>query len=129
MNKLVGPPLVDHAPLLQSFFYDLLRDCAPAGTVERAVDELETICYGRLSPENVVYSNEHLARYAGELADRVMKAVGHQLKKADMVADPTECECADWTMVGYSKDAYWPLDDKGAPTGHHPGCKHYIPPS
>lgn len=80
MESFNGPPLTTREALLQALFYDILRDCAPAGTIEHAVSELETLCYGRLSPEHVRYSNRHLAEYAGELAERLEKALGHKLQ-------------------------------------------------
>jgi hypothetical protein len=58
--------------LLQSLFYDLLRDGAPAGDIEHAIREFETLCYGRLQPQFITYTNKHLAGYANELAERVL---------------------------------------------------------
>jgi hypothetical protein len=78
--KFNGPKLTTREALLQALFYDILRDCAPAGTIEHALNELETLCYGRLSPELVSYSNKYLAMYAGELADRVERALNHKVK-------------------------------------------------
>jgi hypothetical protein len=63
--------------LLQSLFYDLLRDGAPAG---RAVQEFETLCYGRLQPQFVTYTNKHLASYANELAERVLDGLEKEKK-------------------------------------------------
>lgn len=80
---LLGSYLTTRTVLLQSFFYDLLRDGAPAGHVERVVSELETLCFGALSPERIQYSNMHLARYSAELADRVEKALEHKLKPGE----------------------------------------------
>ncbi len=45
-------------------------------------------------------------------------------------SDPRVCECSDWTHVGHSKFDYHPDDEKtGEPTGHHPDCCWYEPPS
>lgn len=73
--------------LLQSLFYDLLRDGAPAGDVEHAVSELETLCFGRASPEFISYTNKHLAAYADELAARVLGAIEKKAVKNE--ADTT----------------------------------------
>ncbi|MFA5436432.1 MAG: hypothetical protein WC372_10390 [Candidatus Neomarinimicrobiota bacterium] len=69
--------------VLQSLFYDLLRDAAPAGYIEHAMRELETLCHGRLPPDKVEYSNKHLAGYALELGQRTLKALEHSSKGGD----------------------------------------------
>lgn len=44
--------------------------------------------------------------------------------------EPIKCECADYTMVGYSREAYDPSWYGGSSDlyGHHPVCPKYEPP-
>jgi DNA adenine methylase len=44
------------------------------------------------------------------------------------LADPAACPCARWHRVGHPPAAYWPLDEQGRPTGHHPSCDQYVAP-
>ena len=56
---------VTDARALVSFFYELLRDTVPLGTIEALVQRVE------LEDPVRVYTNGHLARYAQDLADRL----------------------------------------------------------
>src|SRR5574343_547493 len=53
---------------LDGFFYDLIRDHLPVGVVEKLVQEAE-----RLSGQDVHFTNQYLANYAGELRNRLGK--------------------------------------------------------
>jgi len=62
---------------IQNFFYDLLRDAAPAGEVERLMKILET----DIKADSVIFTNGHLADYAKELADRFRKSIKESEKQ------------------------------------------------
>lgn len=51
----------------QAFIYHMLRDCVPAGEVERWVQEIEKY------PPPYEYSNKHLEAYAKEICERLAK--------------------------------------------------------
>jgi len=57
------------------FFYDLLRDHLPAGTVEAVLREAEAYAH-----EELEFSNQHLARYAKEVRHRLDVAVQRNRK-------------------------------------------------
>jgi len=77
--------------LLQALFYDLLRDCAPAGVIEKAVQDLEAV---PVTTTNVKYSNEHLAKYADELATRVFVRLNKPpVVQEELPAPPTQPPC------------------------------------
>lgn len=59
--------MTDVSDGLQSFFYLLLRDHLPAGSVEKLVADA-SVGIGK----EIRFSNEHLGAYAAELRDRVL---------------------------------------------------------
>jgi hypothetical protein len=72
---------------LASFLYSLMRDHLPLGVVEGLVHEAEQFSFA-----TTVFSNEHLARYAIELAKRLNKPLGKPELK---VVESSELEADD----------------------------------
>lgn len=61
------PSMASDRYIQAAFFYLLLRDHLPAGTVEKLVAEAESI------EMPVIFSNEPLGKYAYECADRLYR--------------------------------------------------------
>lgn len=62
--------------VVDGFFYDLLRDYLPAGDVERLVQDAE-----KVGPQEVEFSNPHLAAHSKEIRQR-LDAVASKAPKA-----------------------------------------------
>jgi membrane carboxypeptidase/penicillin-binding protein len=69
--------VVTYANPLTSFFYQLLRDHLPAGTVEKIVGDIV-----KEAGQSVTFTNGWLARYANNLADTVRNAEAINLKNS-----------------------------------------------
>jgi hypothetical protein len=68
--RLVSVPTPPKEPVMMSFrafVYHMLRDCVPAGEIERWVQDIEK------NPPPWEFSNKHLAAYATEICERLSK--------------------------------------------------------
>lgn len=61
---------MSEAEYLQNFLYHLGRDYVPLGVLEKIVQDLEE---NKVWASDYVYTNNHLASYTKELADRILK--------------------------------------------------------
>lgn len=70
LRERTGTVTISARGNLISFLYELLRDELPAGTVERLV---QSATFRREGIEKIVFTNGHLARYAEDIASRLLE--------------------------------------------------------
>jgi hypothetical protein len=79
---------------LVSFLYELMRDHVPTGIVEMLVNENDAIACSRIDGWRL--KNEHLARYAEEVAARLRHQTKETPKKEAVQSDEPKVEKKEW---------------------------------